>query len=224
MGRVGEQCVTGSRAGGNTARAPRAALQYRGATSLLSDAGRGLAIVELFAANGAPNGPPVGDAEVENGQPAGPHTPESHPAHGADSGPGANAAVRGRVLLVDPETRWLEPLARWLRLEGYAVTTAQEGRAALAAIAEQTWDLLFVHVDLPDLSYRRLAKLLRRRSRSAYVVLIGGDQRAAEQVGGGCAALPRPWKSSELVRVLLLASSHALGDTTARATALETPP
>lgn len=188
---------------------------------MLSEAERGLAIVELLAANEAPNCPLVGDAEIENGQLARPHTPESHPAHGADSTPGTNAAVRGRVLLVDPDTRWLELLARWLRLEGYAVTTAQEGRAALAAIAEQTWDLLFVHVDLPDLPYQRLTKLLRRRSRSAFVVLIGGDQRAAERVGAGCAALPRPWKSSELVRVLLLASSHALSDTTARATAME---
>ena len=68
-----------------------------------------------------------------------------------------------RVLVVDDEPAFSEPLAERLALRGYDTTTAQDADAALAELARSPRDLIFLDVGLPGMDGVDLLKILRER-------------------------------------------------------------
>jgi signal transduction histidine kinase/ActR/RegA family two-component response regulator len=69
--------------------------------------------------------------------------------------PAAAAEVPGvpgqAILIVDDETGIRNVLARLLRRDGHTVETAANGRLALAKLQEQTFDLIFCDLRMPEL-------------------------------------------------------------------------
>lgn len=86
-----------------------------------------------------------------------------------------------RVLAVDDEAPALEDLARLLDdAEGVAeVRTAASGAEALAAVAENTFDALFLDVRMPGLDGVELARVLRRFADPPCVVFVTAYESAA---------------------------------------------
>jgi CheY-like chemotaxis protein len=68
-----------------------------------------------------------------------------------------------RVLVVDDEASIRESLERALRLEGFAVETADGGTAALAAVAREPPAVIVLDVTMPDLDGVTVLKRLRAR-------------------------------------------------------------
>ena len=60
--------------------------------------------------------------------------------------------VKPRVLVVDDEAPQLEILRLILGSEGYDVVTAASGRAALAALRRQPFEVVLTDLKMPDLS------------------------------------------------------------------------
>jgi len=79
-----------------------------------------------------------------------------------------------RVLVVDDEPAFSEPLAERLALRGYDTATAQDADAALAELARSPRDLIFLDVGLPGMDGVDLLKILRERYPQTDVVMLSG--------------------------------------------------
>src|SRR5215470_17726597 len=68
----------------------------------------------------------------------------------------------GALLLVDDEELNREGLSRRLQREGYAVTTAKNGREALELLGERPFDLVLLDIMMPGMNGLDVLKFLRR--------------------------------------------------------------
>lgn len=69
-----------------------------------------------------------------------------------------------RVLLIEDSRQNLDVMERWLTQQGHQVMTAQSGSSGLGLIIEQTFDLILLDIDLPDMNGRELAQRVRNSS------------------------------------------------------------
>ncbi len=96
----------------------------------------------------------------------------------------ASPTVERTALVVDDEADILDILDEMLREEGWRTRCFSLGQPALAAQAEQRFDLLIVDVGLPDMNGLRIAMAVRERYDDDVVILvITGDDRRARAVG-----------------------------------------
>lgn len=117
-----------------------------------------------------------------------------------------------RLLVVDDDRLVLATLGRGLRAEGYTVMTAADGQAALAASADNEFDLAVLDIRLPDMSGMDLARRLReeRGIQSLFLSAYGEkDLVAAASAEGGLGYVIKPVDVSNLVPSLETAMSRA---------------
>ncbi len=115
------------------------------------------------------------------------------------------AGARRSVLLVEDEER-LRKFARYtLESQGYVVTDAGGGEAALAALKpERAFDLLVTDLVMPGIDGRELATRVRAVRPEIAVVFISGyvpDHRRVEGLPGAV-FLPKPFTPLDLVRAV----------------------
>jgi len=120
---------------------------------------------------------PEGSEDAESGTTAGP---------AVFTTPGA----RRRVLVVDDNVDTAESLSLLLRLRGYEVEIAYDGPAALKRAASFHPEAILLDIGLPGLDGYQVASRLRRRRRSAKVLLVAltgygqeEDQRRSREAG-----------------------------------------
>lgn len=117
-----------------------------------------------------------------------------------------------RVLLVDDEEELTNYLARRLRGAGFAVSTAASGRAAVAAVEDEDFDVAIVDLRMPGLDGIETQRLIKeRRPYLQSVVLTGhGSLEAALRSGQQDAArlLQKPVDLDQLVGAILDATSR----------------
>jgi two-component system, chemotaxis family, chemotaxis protein CheY len=132
------------------------------------------------------------------------------------SDPGAAApAARPdgpRILIVDddPATR---RLYQWiLAEEGYQSLQAEDGRAALALLAQQPFDLVITDLHMPQMDGVELIRTIRREQRARTIMVITADGTAdTEQLvlrSGADLYLTKPFDITDLLRRL----GRILGD------------
>jgi two-component system, NtrC family, response regulator AtoC len=93
-----------------------------------------------------------------------------------------------RVLVVDDDAESCQAVAEALRVEGYAVTTAQGGCAALALAKDQVFDVVVSDIRMPDLDGLGLLRGLHEATPEASVILMtafGTVQAALEAIKAG---------------------------------------
>ncbi|HWA88328.1 MAG TPA: response regulator [Opitutus sp.] len=96
----------------------------------------------------------------------------------------AESENAGSILVVDDDDGLLILMAETLRAEGYAVSTAESGAAALARLREETPDLMLLDLKLKDVGGPELLARLRKEEQAVpFVVVTGqGDERVAVEV------------------------------------------
>ncbi len=77
------------------------------------------------------------------------------------------AAKPARILVMEDESDILEVLKLLLEYEGHHVVTARDGRAALAAAAAKSFDLVVMDISMPDMSGIDVARALRAGPKTA---------------------------------------------------------
>ncbi len=115
-----------------------------------------------------------------------------------------------RLLVVDDEPAVRDALARALRLEGYEVELAADGREALAALAERPADAVVLDVLMPGLDGLEACRRLRASGDRTPVLMLTARVDVSDRVAGLDAGaddyLPKPFALDELlarVRALL---------------------
>ncbi len=87
------------------------------------------------------------------------------------------------ILIVDDDPRLCRALARYLKLEGYAVRTATSGREMRESLATEKPDLVLLDLILPDDDGFSLARELRSISNVAIIILTGKADTTDKVVG-----------------------------------------
>jgi two-component system, OmpR family, response regulator len=105
---------------------------------------------------------------------------EGLPEHDEMSGQGRAA----RVLVVDDEPSITDAVATALGYEGFDVTTAANGRDALARVEDFRPDLVVLDIMLPDLDGIAITKRLRRDGVEVPVLFLTARDDAADKVEG----------------------------------------
>ncbi|WP_088964605.1 response regulator transcription factor [Micromonospora purpureochromogenes] len=108
----------------------------------------------------------------------------------------------GRVLLVEDDASIREVTALGLRRAGFRVSTAVDGRAALAAWRAQPVDLVVLDVMLPGLDGLEVCREIRRTSSVPILMLTARTDTIDVVVGLECGAddyLRKPFDLPELV-------------------------
>jgi two-component system, OmpR family, response regulator RegX3 len=108
-----------------------------------------------------------------------------------------------RILLVEDEESYSDPLAYLLRREGYDVAVADTGPAGLAEFDSTGADLVLLDLMLPGLSGVEVCRQLRLRSASLPVIMLTAkDSEIDKVVGleiGADDYVTKPYSSRELL-------------------------
>jgi two-component system response regulator RegX3 len=119
------------------------------------------------------------------------------------------------ILLVEDEVALSEPLAFLLEREGFTVTVAEDGAAALKIFDNATHDLILLDLMLPQISGTEVCRQIRSYSQVPIIMLTAKDSEVDIVVGlelGADDFVTKPYKSRELlarIRAVLRRNSHA---------------
>src|ERR1700694_3267600 len=117
-----------------------------------------------------------------------------------------------RVLVVDDEPAIRRFLRVTLEAHGYAVSEAESGREALAAVMAWQPDVIVLDLGLPDIDGVEVARRLRKWSRIPIIIVsvrAADTDKVSALDAGADDYLTKPFSSSELLARLRAALRHA---------------
>ena len=107
-----------------------------------------------------------------------------------------------RILIVEDEASFSDPLSYLLSKEGYAVSVAENGHDALVEFDTAGADLVLLDLMLPGLSGVDVCRALRQRSNVPVIMLTAKDSEIDKVVGlelGADDYVTKPYSSRELL-------------------------
>ncbi len=126
-----------------------------------------------------------------------------------------------RILVVDDEKKIVEIVKAYLEREGFKVTTAFDGRAALDSARRQHPDLIVLDLMLPEISGFDVCRALRKESDVPIIMLTARDESTDKIVGlelGADDYVTKPFDPKELVSRIKAVLRRSQGQTAARNT------
>lgn len=81
----------------------------------------------------------------------------------------------GRILVVDDEANLRHTVARVLQRAGFEVTTAASGKEGLALLSQQTFDLVFMDIRMPDMNGLETLQAITANHPKLPVILFTGQ-------------------------------------------------
>jgi PAS domain S-box-containing protein len=100
--------------------------------------------------------------------------PSSRPTSGVANATDSIMAKTARVLVVDDDDRVRDVLVGMLKLAGHRADHAPNGREALLRLENETFDLVFTDLSMPDVDGWALAEEIRRRWPQLKIVMVTG--------------------------------------------------
>src|SRR5688572_33396763 len=132
-----------------------------------------------------------------------------------------------RILVVEDEVAFSDPLSYLLRKEGYEVAVAETGPEALADFDRAGADLVLLDLMLPGLSGTEVCRALRQRSTVPVIMLTAKDSEIDKVVGlelGADDYVTKPFSSRELVARIRAVLRRRTADDTVLPSVLEAGP
>ena len=110
---------------------------------------------------------------------------------------------RIRILLVDDDRQNSEFLLKFLEVEGYAVTYAENGRKGWEAFSAAKPDLVLLDVNMPEMNGFELARLIREHDHDVLIFFLTDRTEKADRLKGfslqGNDYIPKPFYPEELI-------------------------
>src|SRR3954468_12689358 len=109
-----------------------------------------------------------------------------------------------RILVIDDDTKLRQQCAEVLRLEGYEVFEARNGREGVERARKDTPDLVLCDITMPEMNGHRVLEALRAEPRTAhlpFVFLTGWSEQEDVRTGMNLGAddyLVKPMMPAEL--------------------------
>ncbi|MBV9924803.1 MAG: PAS domain-containing protein [Acidobacteria bacterium] len=114
-------------------------------------------------------------------------------------------ARRLSVLVVDDEEQVRETLAEMVETFGHDVRRVDGGRAALSALSEAEFDLVFTDLSMPEMDGWEVARAVRRKSPRTRIAVVTGYGRDAARTQGDAPAdtvIGKPFDLAQVEEVL----------------------
>ena len=89
-----------------------------------------------------------------------------------------------RILIAEDDSILADGLSRSLRYDGYAVDVVNDGSSADSALQLQSFDLLILDLDLPQMHGLAVLRLLRQRQASIPVLILTAADTVEQRVKG----------------------------------------
>lgn len=120
------------------------------------------------------------------------------------------AAGHGQILVAEDDPHVVEIISDLLEGKGWTVHQARDGRSALQAIAEKSFDLALLDLQLPEMDGYELSRKIRERERltGGHLPILAVTAHAKREDQEQCVAagmdawLPKPFHSETLVRTI----------------------
>ena len=106
------------------------------------------------------------------------------------------------ILIVEDESSFSEALSFLLSKEGFEVSIAETGRAALEIFKTQTFDLILLDLMIPEVSGIEVCRAIRTTSAVPIIMLTAKDSEIDKVVGlelGADDYVTKPYSARELV-------------------------
>ena len=107
-----------------------------------------------------------------------------------------------RILIVEDEESFSDPLSYLLEKEGFEVTVAADGNEALSVFERDSADLILLDLMLPGMSGTEVCRQVRQRSNVPVIMLTAKDSEIDKVVGlelGADDYVTKPYSSRELI-------------------------
>ena len=79
-----------------------------------------------------------------------------------------------KILVVDDEILILEVMKEFFEIEGYEITSAQNGQEALEILGSEGFTVMFIDFMLPDMNGMDLCRLIRKDNSDAVIYAFTG--------------------------------------------------
>jgi signal transduction histidine kinase/CheY-like chemotaxis protein len=109
-----------------------------------------------------------------------------------------------RILLVEDNPTTRQVIQLTLQLEGYDVTLAENGREALALLAESVFDLVLTDIEMPVMDGLQMTRQLR--ANGSTIAILGLSAHASKEHAQRCLAagmndfLSKPYRKADLLQ------------------------
>lgn len=115
-------------------------------------------------------------------------------------------ATGGRILVVDDELDLLETMDLLLSQEGYQVTTAESGAAAVTAAGTHRFDLMITDLRMPGMSGAQTITQVKALQPTLRVIVATGFPSEETMVDcrrrGADEYLPKPFEFEQLLQLI----------------------
>lgn len=88
-----------------------------------------------------------------------------------------------KIILIDDEVDFTQPMSFWFKAKGYAVLVANDGETAIKLIKEQAPDIAFLDLNMPVMDGVGVLKNIRKFDKELPVIMISAyvdDPRVQE--------------------------------------------
>ena len=82
-----------------------------------------------------------------------------------------------RILVVDDESDYTQPMTLWFKSKGYTIRSVANGEEALRIIKEDPPDIVFLDIIMPGMDGYTVLKLVREFNTTIPVVLMSAYER-----------------------------------------------
>lgn len=111
-----------------------------------------------------------------------------------------------QLLLVDDEPRMLSSLSAMLADQGYGLSTALNGRAAVEHLSRASFDLVILDLHLPDIGGHEIMDFMNAQKTGAAVIVTSGATTIDAAIGalkrGAYDYLRKPYPREELLKTI----------------------
>ena len=112
-----------------------------------------------------------------------------------------------KVLLVDDEIDYTQPMAFWLESKGYSVTVAPDGRSAIELIKKDEPDIVFLDLKMPVMDGIETLRNIRGFNKNLPVLIITVEYANEEKFKeakklGTSGFFPKKGSFEELERII----------------------
>lgn len=90
-----------------------------------------------------------------------------------------------KLLLIDDQMDYVQPMSFWFKAKGYAVTVATNAEDALKALQENTPEIIFLDIIMPGIDGPAMLKIIRKVNETVPVVMMSSyieDKREDKKV------------------------------------------
>ena len=112
----------------------------------------------------------------------------------------------GAILIIDDEASLRQTLARILQRAGFTVTTAAGGKEAFELLRQQSFDLVYMDIRMPDINGLELISFIKKneahKTTPILIISTASSERDRERgmTLGASGYLVKPFTAEELVQ------------------------